>query len=81
MAFISEQIYECRTVLAYILYSEFENYTLELLLHLRDQWVNFMYDVLYHHMTQLNTLRPRQDGWQFAEDIFKCIFLNVERKN
>ena len=23
-----------------------------------------------------NTLRPRQDGQQFPEDIFKCIFLN-----
>ena len=25
---------------------------------------------------QFNTLRPRQDGWHFADDIFKCIFLN-----
>ena len=24
----------------------------------------------------LNTLRPRQDGHHFADDIFKCIFLN-----
>ena len=24
----------------------------------------------------LNTLRLRQNGWQFADDIFKCIFLN-----
>ena len=24
----------------------------------------------------LNTLRPRQDGRQFPDDIFKCIFLN-----
>ena len=26
--------------------------------------------------TKLNTLRPRQDGRHFADDIFKCIFLN-----
>ena len=24
----------------------------------------------------INTLRPRQDGWHSAEDIFKCIFFN-----
>ena len=24
----------------------------------------------------LNTLRPRQNGHHFADDIFKCIFLN-----
>ena len=30
-----------------------------------------------HIMTQpLNTLRPRQNGRHFADDIFKCIFLN-----
>ena len=27
--------------------------------------------------TVLNTLRPRQNGRHFADDIFKCIFLNV----
>ena len=26
--------------------------------------------------TIVNTLRPRQDGRHFADDIFKCIFLN-----
>ena len=25
---------------------------------------------------QFNTLRPRQNGRHFADDIFKCIFLN-----
>ena len=34
----------------------------------------------YTHLRQcyhvLNTLRPRQDGRHFADDIFKCIFLN-----
>ena len=24
----------------------------------------------------LNTLRPRQNGWHFPDNIFKCIFLN-----
>ena len=27
-------------------------------------------------VTWLNTLRPRQNGRHFADDIFKCIFLN-----
>ena len=27
-------------------------------------------------MFTLNTLRPRQNGRHFADDIFKCIFLN-----
>ena len=26
--------------------------------------------------TTLNTLRPRQNGRHFEDDIFKCIFLN-----
>ena len=28
-------------------------------------------------MKMFNTLRPRQNGRHFADDIFKCIFLNV----
>ena len=35
--------------------------------------------VLYSQVTlghQLNTLRPRQNGRHFADDTFKCIFLN-----
>ena len=27
-------------------------------------------------LTDINTLRPRQNGRHFADDIFKCIFLN-----
>ena len=31
----------------------------------------------YHgELTMINTLRPRQNGRYFADDIFKCIFLN-----
>ena len=26
--------------------------------------------------THLNTLKPRQEGWHFPDDIFKCIFFN-----
>ena len=35
-------------------------------------------DVWLHQVgyTILNTLRPRQDGRYFADDIFKCIFFN-----
>ena len=28
------------------------------------------------HLVCINTLRPRQDGRHFPDDIFKCIFLN-----
>ena len=31
--------------------------------------------ILYHQW-QFNTLRPRQNGWHFPDDILKCIFLN-----
>ena len=30
----------------------------------------------YHSDLSINTLRPRQNGRHFADDIFKCIFLN-----
>ena len=39
-----------------------------------------LHDVHYNNITPalifLNTLRPRQNGRYFADDIFKCIFLN-----
>ena len=31
-----------------------------------------------HTCKWINTLRPRQGGWHFADDIFKCIFLNED---
>ena len=34
-----------------------------------------MLAILFQHHC-VNTLRPRQDGRHFADDIFKCIFLN-----
>ena len=34
-----------------------------------------MLAILFQHYC-VNTLRPRQDGRHFADDIFKCIFLN-----
>ena len=33
----------------------------------------YKYDVI---CAAINTLRPRQDGRHFPDDIFKCIFLN-----
>ena len=33
---------------------------------------------LYYNVLMLNTLRPRQNGRHFADDIFKCIFLNED---
>ena len=29
-----------------------------------------------HPITKLNTLRPWQNGWHFADNTYKCIFLN-----
>ena len=34
--------------------------------------------LLPHHHFHVNTLRPRQNGRHFADDIFKCIFLNED---
>ena len=39
----------------------------------RTQWVNSQGNGAYH---VVNTLRLRQDESHFADDIFKCIFLN-----
>ena len=33
-------------------------------------------DLLCKKLFSLNTLRPRQDGRYFADDVLKCIFLN-----
>ena len=30
----------------------------------------------WEHLCSINTLRPRQNGHHFPDDIFKCIFLN-----
>ena len=32
--------------------------------------------VIYLSQSPFNTLRPKQKGWHFLDDIFKCIFLN-----
>ena len=34
------------------------------------------YRPVIHCLNSLNTLRPRQNGRHFADNIFKCIFLN-----
>ena len=36
-------------------------------------WLVTLYIIVF---IQVNTLRPRQNGHHFADDIFKCIFLN-----
>ena len=53
---------------------------------IRPQWVKWIImavpgaDVSDIHIrmlsTDFNTLRPRQNGRHFADDVFKCIFLN-----
>ena len=40
-------------------------------------WHVILYvNILYIYTDLFNTLRPRQNGRHFADDIFKCIFLN-----
>ena len=39
-------------------------------------WVNSYLHRKWKYATKFNTLRPRQNGRHFPEDIFKCIFLN-----
>ena len=49
------------------------------------QWVNFSFcnmqdtQVLILYEEGFNTLRQKQNGRHFADDIFKCIFLNENR--
>ena len=37
---------------------------------------SFLWDVITHPCLNFNTLRQRQNGRHFADDFFKCIFLN-----
>ena len=40
-------------------------------------WKRYFTEEIYHYVyISFNTLRPRQNGRHFADDIFKCIFLN-----
>ena len=39
--------------------------------------VNFKKNLIIGAIPPLNTLRPRQDGRHFADDIFRCIFFNA----
>ena len=38
--------------------------------------VNTIWNCIWKKMQLLNTLRPKQNNRHFADDIFKCIFLN-----
>ena len=40
----------------------------------------FKSKMIYLYIFLINTLRPRQDGRHFPDDIFKCIFLNENAK-
>ena len=39
-------------------------------------WWQWFHVTFVDQMALLNTLRPRQNGCHFADDIFKCIFMN-----
>ena len=47
---------------------------------LMNKWMAYIPDCFFTSHIQpggpVNTLRPRQDGCHFPDDIFKCIFLN-----
>ena len=66
------------------LWDEFENYIFEITAaSLRVQWVQWTNDDPIHwwmHASPgarpINSLRPRRNRRHFADDIFKCIFLN-----
>ena len=51
-----------------------------LLIWINSTWANlpigYYCDDTFHITDQFNSLRPRQNGRHFADDIFKCIFLN-----
>ena len=46
----------------------------EIFVYIVTQFGTFL--VLIALSSRVNTLRPRQDGRHFADDIFKCIFFN-----
>ena len=48
--------------------------TLHIIQNLRDLWHHQLYQI--SDPLFFNTLRPRQNGRHFADDIFKCIFVN-----
>ena len=65
-----------------ILYIVLENYASKIIATSpRGQWVNMvpharLQRAVYWKMPCLNSLRPRLNRRPFADDIFKCIFLN-----
>ena len=46
--------------------------------HWPEPMLTMLFAAIWHHWDQWvnNTLRPRQNGRRFPDDIFKCIFLN-----
>ena len=42
-----------------------------------DEWLHATVSCGYNFCPSLNTLRPRQNGRRFADDVFKCTFLNL----
>ena len=45
-------------------------------LHISGYYGYYILNTVCLHSAAVNTLGPRQDGRHFADDIFKCIFLN-----
>ena len=45
-------------------------------LHLKQRWWSSLMPIITIPLQCVNTLRPRQNGCHFADDILKCIFLN-----
>ena len=43
---------------------------------LKSRFVTLLRQIYLYAFPAINTLRPRQNGRRFADDTFKCIFLN-----
>ena len=44
--------------------------------HLREPFDDKYSETEDHDKTRVDTLRPKQNGQHFADDIFQCIYLN-----
>ena len=55
------------------------NKTVTRLLRLNKTYIyHYIVSLWYVTLSPMNTLKPEQNGWHFAGDIFKCIFIEWE---
>ena len=73
MDYVSGLVQDCNSALPMEL---LQSCTKPLMWDRRQGAEEIAHHVWYNQFWLLNTLRPRQNGRHFADDIFKCIFLN-----